>query len=508
MSSNASVNHNNQNNNSSFDHANGYMSIIQEVKSKPIDCGVCGDKSSGKHYGVYTCEGCKSFFKRSIRRNLAYTCRAFQNCSIDLNHRNQCQYCRLKKCVKVGMRKDVQKGRLPKSPLEGSMVDQFIAMNNNVSHYNGLHQIANYSNVLSARLQQQQQNQYLSQNNLFGGDSIYEMATRLLFNAVEWARNVPFFSALPTSDQIALLKSSWSELYILSTSQHCIAFQINARALTSEQNLSEIKKRSEGANEASVKMFEELVERFKNLQTDAAEFSCLKALVLFNPDSPGLGNPSLIENLQEKAQSALEDYLRQQNATQSYHNRFGKLLLRLPALSLIRPATIEALFFPRHHGSQNIDSLVGSMLLYGLGSNNNTSFVNNGIPAVGLNGGSSGSILNMTGLAGHVSSGFINNANLAFSNANNLSSLQMPIQDNIQNLCNPNIFSATGINPVNGLNASNGYGHHVINNMMNQHSVANRNSQNNSCVQSMQQNVQMHLSPTTRHHIKIEPPLR
>ncbi|KAK4811182.1 hypothetical protein QYF61_019813 [Mycteria americana] len=72
-----------------------------------IECVVCGDKSSGKHYGQFTCEGCKSFFKRSVRRNLTYTCRANRNCPIDQHHRNQCQYCCLKKCLKVGMRREV-----------------------------------------------------------------------------------------------------------------------------------------------------------------------------------------------------------------------------------------------------------------------------------------------------------------------------------------------------------------------------------------------------------------
>ncbi|XP_015358388.1 nuclear receptor ROR-gamma isoform X4 [Marmota marmota marmota] len=80
-----------------------------------IPCKICGDKSSGIHYGVITCEGCKGFFRRSQQCNVAYSCSRQQNCPIDRASRNRCQHCRLQKCLALGMSRDAVKfGRMSK----------------------------------------------------------------------------------------------------------------------------------------------------------------------------------------------------------------------------------------------------------------------------------------------------------------------------------------------------------------------------------------------------------
>lgn len=67
-------------------------------------CPVCCDTVSGIHYGVYTCESCKSFFKRAVTDNkfIMYKCALSSECPISRNSRF-CQFCRFKKCVNIGM---------------------------------------------------------------------------------------------------------------------------------------------------------------------------------------------------------------------------------------------------------------------------------------------------------------------------------------------------------------------------------------------------------------------
>lgn len=69
-------------------------------------CAVCSDMASGYHYAVWSCEGCKAFFKRSTQgEEPLYVCPATNSCTIDKQRRKSCQSCRLKKCFAVGMTK-------------------------------------------------------------------------------------------------------------------------------------------------------------------------------------------------------------------------------------------------------------------------------------------------------------------------------------------------------------------------------------------------------------------
>ncbi|XP_062952471.1 peroxisome proliferator-activated receptor delta isoform X2 [Cynocephalus volans] len=80
-----------------------------------MECRVCGDKASGFHYGVHACEGCKGFFRRTIRMKLEYE-KCERSCKIQKKNRNKCQYCRFQKCLALGMSHNaIRFGRMPEA---------------------------------------------------------------------------------------------------------------------------------------------------------------------------------------------------------------------------------------------------------------------------------------------------------------------------------------------------------------------------------------------------------
>lgn len=74
----------------------------QQLLSGP--CPICGDRISGFHYGIFSCESCKGFFKRTVQNKKHYVCLRGAACPVAVATRKKCPACRFDKCLRTGMK--------------------------------------------------------------------------------------------------------------------------------------------------------------------------------------------------------------------------------------------------------------------------------------------------------------------------------------------------------------------------------------------------------------------
>uniref|UniRef100_A0A671L3F4 Retinoic acid receptor RXR n=1 Tax=Sinocyclocheilus anshuiensis TaxID=1608454 RepID=A0A671L3F4_9TELE len=323
-------------------------------------CAICGDRSSGKHYGVYSCEGCKGFFKRTVRKDLSYTCRDIKDCLVDKRQRNRCQYCRYQKCLAMGMKREaVQEERQRNKEREGE-VESTSPANEEMP----------VEKILEAEMAVEQKTE-LHADGSSGGSSpndpvtnICQAADKQLFTLVEWAKRIPHFSELSLDDQVILLRAGWNELLIASFSHRSITVKdgiLLATGLHVHRNsahsagVGAIFDR-ESAHNAEVgaifdRVLTELVSKMRDMQMDKSELGCLRAIILFNPG-------------QTAQQERYANWVTVHCSFSTSHLafRFAKLLLRLPALRSIGLKCLEHLFFFKLIGDTPIDTFLMEML--------------------------------------------------------------------------------------------------------------------------------------------------
>ncbi|XP_050190512.1 retinoic acid receptor gamma isoform X1 [Myiozetetes cayanensis] len=295
-------------------------------------CFVCSDKSSGYHYGVSSCEGCKGFFRRSIQKNMVYTCPRERNCPIDKVTRNRCQFCRLQKCLRVGMSKEAvrndqsKRRKEVKEDLGGDELSPELAeLVRRVSRahqetFPSLCQLGKYTTNSSA--------DHRVQLDLGLWDKFSELATKCIIKIVEFAKRIPGFTGLSMADQITLLKAACLDILMLRI---CTRYTPEQDTMTFSDGLTLTRTQMHNAGFGPLT---DLVFAFAGqllpLQLDDTETGLLSAICLICGDRMELEQPRRVERLQEPLLEALRVYARRRRPRQP--QRFPRMLLKITDL--------------------------------------------------------------------------------------------------------------------------------------------------------------------------------
>ncbi|KAM6992537.1 estrogen receptor [Tautogolabrus adspersus] len=330
-------------------------------------CAVCSDYASGYHYGVWSCEGCKAFFKRSIQGHNDYMCPATDQCTIDRNRRKSCQACRLRKCYEVGMMKggvrkdrgrvvrrdkrrtgttDKDKGHKGR---EQRTVPPQDRRKHSSSYGGGKSPVISMPPDQVLLLLQGAEPPILCSSKKLSRPYtevtmmtlLTSMADKELVHMITWAKKLPGFLQLTLHDQVQLLESSWLEVLMIGLiwrSIHCPGKLIFAQDVILDQ--------SEGnCVEGMAEIFDMLLatsSRFRMLKLKPEEFVCLKAIILLNSGAfsfctgtmEPLHDSTAVQNMLDIITDALIHHISQSGCSAHQQSRRQAQLLLL--LSHIR----------------------------------------------------------------------------------------------------------------------------------------------------------------------------
>ncbi|XP_004685031.1 PREDICTED: retinoic acid receptor alpha [Condylura cristata] len=281
-------------------------------------CFVCQDKSSGYHYGVSACEGCKGFFRRSIQKNMVYTCHRDKNCIINKVTRNRCQYCRLQKCFEVGMSKECSVFEGPTNNSSEQRVSLDIDL----------------------------------------WDKFSELSTKCIIKTVEFAKQLPGFTTLTIADQITLLKAACLDILILRI---CTRYTPEQDTMTFSDGLTLNRTQMHNAGFGPLT---DLVFAFANqllpLEMDDAETGLLSAICLICGDRQDLEQPDRVDMLQEPLLEALKVYVRKRRPSRPH--MFPKMLMKITDLRSISAKGAERVITLKMEIPGSMPPLIQEML--------------------------------------------------------------------------------------------------------------------------------------------------
>ncbi|XP_063189656.1 estrogen receptor beta isoform X4 [Chroicocephalus ridibundus] len=220
-------------------------------------CAVCSDYASGYHYGVWSCEGCKAFFKRSIQGSRRERC----GYRILRRHRNSEDQVH---CIGKAKKYSETATRVKEILLSTVSPEQFVLTLLE----------AEPPNVLVSR-----PSKPFTEASMMM--SLTKLADKELVHMIGWAKKIPGFIDLSLYDQVRLLESCWMEVLMVGLMWRSID---HPGKLIFAPDL--VLDRDEGkCVEGILEIFDMLLamtSRFRELKLQHKEYLCVKAMILLN----------------------------------------------------------------------------------------------------------------------------------------------------------------------------------------------------------------------------------
>ncbi|KAI9532796.1 hypothetical protein NQZ68_028495, partial [Dissostichus eleginoides] len=357
-------------------------------------CLVCGDRASGFHYGVASCEACKAFFKRSVQGNIEYSCPVASKCEITKRRRKACQACRFQKCLQAGMmregtfssheplqrcqesarnrrvflsgRKAVERGREEGRKQMKLMKQKGVRMDrvrggrqkykrpteSGVTFYckTPISPPASCRNKVISHLLLTEpaplsatKDESTNESSLSTVLTLCDLLNRQLLLLIGWAKQIPGFAALSLVDQMLLLQSGWMEALLVG-----VAWRSQGEELVFAENLrlDEAQCRAAGLSDL-YEALRHLSTKYQAMNLSPEEAVMLKAMALANTDADPL-DPSSLQRLQDGLQGALQEL----QASRAGGPRGGRLLMSLPLLRQTADRAVRNLL--RIHREQRV----------------------------------------------------------------------------------------------------------------------------------------------------------
>ncbi|EHH16799.1 hypothetical protein EGK_12147 [Macaca mulatta] len=320
--------------------------------------------SSGSAYGLTYMFGALGFFRRSIQKNMIYTCHRDKNCVINKVTRNRCQYCRLQKCFEVGMSKESVRNDRNKKKKETSkqectesyeMTAELDDLTEKIrkAHqetFPSLCQLGKYTTNSSA--------DHRVRLDLGLWDKFSELATKCIIKIVEFAKRLPGFTGLTIADQITLLKAACLDILILRI---CTRYTPEQDTMTFSDGLTLNRTQMHNAGFGPLT---DLVFTFANqllpLEMDDTETGLLSAICLICGDRQDLEEPTKVDKLQEPLLEALKIYIRKRRPSKPH--MFPKILMKITDLRSISAKGAERVITLKMEIPGSMPPLIQEML--------------------------------------------------------------------------------------------------------------------------------------------------